>query len=114
MIQTDFCFTPTKEQLDSWAEWCAERPPHVREVAERFPPWSLWRLDLTNEDGAPSGRYQRVFPVSFGENPDGSVTLTVAVTMEFNDVAFGRQVFGIHPEDLTPTTLPRPGETARA
>lgn len=92
---------PTREQQEGWAKWVASRPPAVREVANRFEPWSLYRLKTTN---------QRVTVVSFSEQPDGSVTLTVAVTGEFNAVLHDRAVFGIKPDDLEPCDLPGPEE----
>lgn len=32
-------FEPTPEQEAGLAEWLATRPPRIRAVAERFPPW---------------------------------------------------------------------------
>jgi hypothetical protein len=93
---------PTAEQEAGWKEWVASRPEPVRKVAERFEPWSLYRMKSTG---------QRVTLYSFGEANDGSaVTLTVNVTGQFNAVAFDRQVFGIDPDDLEPCDLPAPTE----
>lgn len=93
---------PTEEQERGLADWVAERPPAVRAVAERFNPWTLYRMKSTG---------QRVTVVSFGE-PDhgGAVTLKVLVSGEFNVVIFDREVFGIKPEDLEECDLPQPGE----
>lgn len=97
-------YTPTQEQVDGWNAWVAQRPPHVRAVAERFDPWSLYRM----KDG------RRVTVVSFGERPDGHVTLTVNISGEFNIVTFERSVFGIEPDDLEPCDLPPEGERVGA
>lgn len=91
---------PTSEQEAGYRDWVASRPPHVRTVAERFDPWSLYRLK--------SGH--RVTVLSFGEAKDGCVTLTVNVSGEFNLLAFERQVFGVPPDDLEPCDLPDAAE----
>ncbi len=70
-------------------------------VAERFEPWGLYRL-------VPTG--QRVTVVSFGTHDDGSITLTVNVSSEFNFATADRDVFGINPNDLVPCELPEPSE----
>jgi hypothetical protein len=84
---------PTKQQERGWRKWVKSRPPVVRAMAERFEPWSLYRMKSTG---------QRVTMCSFSE--DG--TLTVAVTGQFNHVMFDRQVFGVSPDDLEPCDLP--------
>lgn len=91
---------PTPEQEAGYREWVASRPEAVRLVAERFEPWSLYRLN---------GK-QRVTIVSFGEQADGGVSLTVRVSGDFNAVMFERDVFGINPDDLEPCDLPAPDE----
>jgi len=93
---------PDEDMTEGWAAWCAERPSAVRKVAKRFPPWSLWRLD--------NGKGRRVYPRSFEEMPDGSVTMTVVVSAQFNQVLAERMVFGVKPEDLVPAGLPGPDE----
>jgi hypothetical protein len=105
-------YEPTEEQRTAWDAWLEVRPPIVRAVAERFPPWSLWRLDLTGEDGKPTGRFQRVYVLSYDEtdDPKRPITLTIAVVGRFNAVAFERSVFGIDPADLTPCDLPGPDD----
>ena len=91
----------TPEQEAAWKEWVAERPPNVRAVAERFDPWTLYRLKPTG---------QRVTFYSLGEHDDGSVTLTVNITGQFNAIMFDRQVFGIDPDDLEPCDPPSESE----
>ena len=92
---------PTSEQKAGWSQWVAERPDNVRKIAERFDPWTLYRLKDTDK---------RVTLHSFGEQPDGGVTLTVNITSEFNLISFDRQVFGIDPDDLEECDLPVDGE----
>ena len=96
---------PTDEQIALWDDWVAERPPHVRAVAERFDPWSLYRMQSTGH---------RVTVQFFSEGEGGKVTLTVAVTGEFNLVSHERAVFGIDPDDLVPCDLPSADETLGA
>jgi hypothetical protein len=92
---------PTDEQVNGYREWCESRPPAVRAVCERFEPWSLYRLKGTGD---------RCTICSFGEGKDGTVTLTVAITGEYNWTLFDREVFGINPDDLEPCELPGPDE----
>lgn len=84
---------PTEEDQADWAEWVGSRPDSVRIIAEKFDPWSLFRLKTTD---------QRVTIYSFSE--DG--TVTVNITGEFNLHLFDSQVFGINPDDLEPCELP--------
>ena len=98
-------FEPTKAQEKSFKKWVASRPAIVRVVAERFEPWSLYRLKTTG---------QRVQVISFGEGHDDVVTLTVRVSAEFNATLFERDVFGINPDDLEPCELPGPDEPVGA
>lgn len=96
---------PTDKARDGYKAWLAERPSHVRAVAERFEPWRLYRLKSTGH---------RVFPVAFSEHPDGRVTLTVCVHARFNSVMFERNVFGIDQDDLEECDLPLEGEEVGA
>ena len=94
---------PTPEELAGYRAWVASRPPAVRAVAERFDPWSLYRLKSTG---------QRVVIRSFSELVD--VTLTVLVSGDFNAIAFERAVFGINPDNLEPCEFPDPAEPVGA
>lgn len=96
---------PTPKQQKGWNKWIASRPPNVRAVAEKLEPWSLYRMK-------PDG--QRVTLISLSEGEDGTVTLTVAVTGEFNLTMFDRQVFGVDPDSLEPCDLPQPDEPTGA
>lgn len=96
---------PTPEQEAGYREWVAGRPAAVRAVAERFEPWSLYRMKKTG---------QRVTVQSFGEAEDGRVTLTVFVSAEYNLTLFERGVFGVDPDDLEPCDVPTEGELTGA
>lgn len=87
----------TSEIESEFAKWLEGRPPIIIELARRFPPNKLYRLKTSGH---------RVFAVGYGEGG----TVTVAVTGEFNFVAFERQVPGIAPEDLEECDLPGPDE----
>lgn len=96
-------YEPTPEQIAQWNEWVAERPPAIREVAAKFPPWGLYRLKSSGH---------RVTVYSF-QNSD-PVTMTVLVLAEYNLVDFERGVFGIPSDDLEPCELPGPDEPVGA
>src|SRR5580698_10105167 len=85
-----FC-EPTPKQLKGYKAWVRKRPPVVRAVAERFDPWTLYRMGD-----------HRVYVLSFA----GDGTLTVAITGQFNRVLFARQVFGVPPDSLEECDLP--------
>jgi len=90
-------FKPTKAQVKEWRQWVKELPPVARAVAERFNPWTLYRLKDT-------GLRATFYSVA----DDG--TLTVIVSGDFNAVMFERRVFGIPADDLEECDLPIPGE----
>lgn len=98
-------YEPTDEMKTHWAEFVASRPDAVRKVAEKFNPWTLYRI---GEEG------NRVTLYSLSEHEDGSVTMTVNVTGQFNFVIHERQVFGINPEDLKECDLPTNDEITGA
>jgi hypothetical protein len=92
---------PSKKQKAQWRKWVAERPRKVRKVAERFDPWSLYRMKSTGQRVTIRGFYE-----------DG--TLSVTVSGRFNLTLFERYVFGIDPADLEPCDLPGPTEAVGA
>jgi hypothetical protein len=96
---------PTPELEAQWAKWVSTRPPNVRAVAERLNPWTLYRMKSTGH---------RVTVYSFGEEKDGTVTLTVEITGQYNALIHDRRVFGIDPADLEPCELPGPEEPVGA
>lgn len=97
--------TPTKEEERVYRDWIASRPEKVKAVAERFDPWSLYRMKSTGH---------RVTLHSFDENKNGTITLKVDVTGDFNTVLFERRVFGVDPDDLELCDPPAPGEPVGA
>lgn len=94
-------YEPTPEQEAGYREWVASRPDVVRKVAEKFEPWSLYRMKNTGN---------RVTLVSFGEEENGGVSLTVNISADYNAITFERQVFGVSPDNLEPCDLPMPNE----
>lgn len=94
-------YEPSPKQEKGWKKWVKGRPENVRVVAERLDPWSLFVMKETG---------QRAMVRSFSEEDDGRVTVTVAVTGEFNLTLFDREVFGVDPNDLEPCDLPDPAE----
>lgn len=92
---------PAPEQEAAWSEWLSERPRDVQAVAARFEPWSLYKMLSTGH---------RVTLVSVNEAHGEPVTLTVAITGQFNALLHDRAVFGIDPDDLVPCDLPDPSE----
>lgn len=92
---------PKGKQQRHWRIWVSTRPATIRAIAERFDPWSLYRLKTTG---------QRVTVRAFAD--DG--TVSVAVTGQFNAVLFDTEVFGINPDDLEPCDLPGPDDVLGA
>ena len=81
---------PDEDARREWRAWMAERPSAVRAVAERFNPWTLYRLRQTGQIVAVSSYFE-----------DG--TISVDVFAEFNPLAmWDTNVFGIDPDDLEP------------
>lgn len=95
-------YAPTGSQIKAWNKWLRDRPAKVRLVAEKFPPWKLFRIASTG---------QRVTVYSVNEAKDSDdVTLTVSVLAKYNLVQFERNVFGISPDDLVECELPADSE----
>lgn len=99
-------YTPTEEVLALWKSWLADHE-EVRELAEQFPPWKLFKLNNQRvfvvgyeEHGAPCA--------SCGKTGDGHGALKVAVTGMLNMVSLAREVNGVHPEELAECELPDP------
>jgi hypothetical protein len=90
-------YEPSQEELLDYKNWVSSRPAHVKAIAERFDPWSLYKLKST-------GQYVTVY--SFNKHEDGSITLKVNMPPEFNPFSLGYLVFGISPEDLEPCEIP--------
>lgn len=87
---------PTPEQVSGWNGWKSTRPQAVRELCDRFDPWTLYRMATGH----------RVIVCAFNE--DG--TVSVVVSGRFNRIAFERIVDGVDPDSLVECELPDPGE----
>jgi hypothetical protein len=87
----------TKAQQRRRDKQLAAAPVAVRKAYEACPPTKLYLLKTSGH---------RVTIESY--QSDG--TVTVAVTGQYNRVAFDRNVFGINPEDLEECDLPAPDE----
>lgn len=94
-------YEPTEKQIKEWSEWVQSRPDNVRMIAERFTPWTLYKLKSTD---------QKVGIRSFNE--DG--TMSIIVSGKYNVVMFDRCVFGINPDDLEECDLPEEGQLVGA
>jgi len=95
--------TPTDEQVQTYADWVGERPEPVKLLAQRFDPWTLYRLKNPDDPDDPGHRV-----TIYGFQEDG--TLIVNVTGQFNFIGFGRRVYGILPDDLVECDLPEVDE----
>lgn len=80
-----------------WNSWVATRPATVQEMCRKLPPDRLYRMNSTGH---------KVTLHSYSE--DG--TVTVDVSPDFNQVCFGRRVFGVAVDDLAECDLPEPDE----
>lgn len=92
---------PTPEQQKSWDDWKAAQPPHVQEMANRFDPWTLFRL----KNGP------RVYVMGYDVDKETqAVSLIVDIDARFNCVVLEHLLSGVPPEDLTECELPGPDE----
>ncbi len=90
---------PTPDELAEWEAWVSTRPADIRAVAERWNPWTLYRLKST-------GQFVTILSYQEGNHGEGDpmfhdVTLNINVDARWNWAAFpGRNVFGVKPDDL--------------
>lgn len=84
-------YEPTEEQRAAWQAWVAERPESVRAIAERFTPWTLYRLTTTG---------QRCSVLAFSE---GGTVRIQAEHPALGEIS-ATQVFGIDPTELVEWT----------
>lgn len=87
---------PTEEQRTEFEAWRDARPEHVRAVAKKFDPWTMYRLTTTG---------QRCRVIGFHET-SGDIPVTVYIYAE-NPVLgeiTGVNVFGIDPATVVPWT----------
>jgi len=94
-------FEPTPEQVAGYQEWFRGRPQRVKDLLEKFDPWTLYRMKSTNK---------RVTIVACDEMKDGSLKFTVHVSASYNFVAFERNAMEVDPADLEPCDLPGPND----
>ena len=87
----------TLEQTAAWEHWVSQQPQVVRDLANRFPPYLLYRLKASGH---------RVTIKGYSE--DG--TLFVGVSGTFNAVLFNRMVRDVPPSDLEECDLPGKSE----
>jgi hypothetical protein len=88
-------YEPTQDQQDEWNAWLLARPKVIRDIAERFYPWKLYRLKTTD---------QRVVPAVYYE--DGTLTVNIFVMFNRDKLLLSKKVFGINPDDLEECDLP--------
>lgn len=84
----------TAAEIAEWEQWLAERPPSVRAVAKKYPPWLKYRLKSTG---------QHCTITLYDEHEDGSVTVRIWAWYEPR-IMPARGVFGVDPEDLEVVT----------
>jgi hypothetical protein len=95
-------YHPTSEEEQMYNDWVAELPEKVRNIAQKFDVYSLYRLKSTGH---------RCVIISFDEDVETKeITLKVSITGKFNKIPFDRIVFGILPDDLELCELPAPNE----
>ncbi len=90
-------FEPTPEQEAGLAAWLATCSDRVRAVAERFPPWELFRIKETGQ----------IVQVLAFIKEDDPITLRVRAYKRLNEIHPTDEdydVFGLEPDDLEPTT----------
>lgn len=83
----------TAEQRAEWDAWVQGRPPAVRAVAEKFPPWVCLRDIQTGR-----GHY---IVLAFDE-AEGDAPVTLRVAHGADSFMPGFEVFGTAPEDMAP------------
>lgn len=90
---------PSPAQLAEWRIWTANWPDDVRVVAERFNPWTLYRLRETG---------QICTIVSFGTlnagTPEEHIGVVIYAQMPHRELGpfTGTIVLGVHPDSLEP------------
>lgn len=79
---------PLAERDETFKQWLKGRPPVIRRLVAKFPPYALYRLKES---------HHIVSLYAYWE--DG--TMSVLVTKDLNPkIGFERRVFGIKPKDL--------------
>ncbi len=79
--------------------WLELQPPQVQAVMDRFRPWLLYRMSVT----------EQVVSV-LGAADDGTITVLVEPGLnDILDMRTGCEVFGVDPNELEPWTPPLDG-----
>lgn len=83
--------------VEAWNQWCAERSPAVRELAEKVAPWLRYRIKATGQIG-------HIY--SFRESDEGPPTITLRLPAAWNPVSIQSLtlgdygVFGLSLDDI--------------
>ena len=93
---------PTDAELTRHNHWLDSLPQNVWRIAERFDPWSLYRLKET-------GERVTLYAFHVGCAPQ-SPTFIVEVLGKYNRCTSDRKVFGVMPDKLEPCEPPGPDE----
>jgi len=88
--------------LPDFHAWRATRPPSIQAIIDALPPWNLYLLKTSAK---------RVTIYAYDEHEDGTVSLQVNVSGQYNLVMAERRVFGVKPENLEECELPPEDET---
>lgn len=91
MTLVDEAITEILSDADS-KEWFDERPLCIQEAVRKRPCNLLYLLN----------NQQKVFIVKYDEHHNATVTVTVAVTRQYNNCLMERQVFGVTLDELVP------------
>ena len=95
---------PAVEQIAAWQQWVAERPEHVRVIATRFDPWTLYRLTTTGQRCSLTGFHEGVKNCDETDVDPLRVTACIHAEHPVLGVMSARNVFGIDPDKLVPWT----------
>jgi hypothetical protein len=85
--------SPTEEELASWREWVSSRPPAVKALCEKLPPWHYYDMPKTG---------QIVTVEAYSEN--GTVRVNVVGDQISIPAIVSFDVFGVPPDDLVRRT----------
>ena len=103
-------YEPDAAKHAAWKAWLAERPPHVRAVAERFNPWTLYKLTTTGQRCSIIGFHEVDVEKAKQPSPSGCGVAAVPVTAYIHaehpvlGAISARNVFGIDPDELVEWT----------
>jgi hypothetical protein len=97
-----------------WAQFIAERPANVRAIAQRFNPWTMYRLTSTGQRCMVIGFHELEEPSE--KHPEGvSIYLYVEQPHTLPPEMTAKRVFGVRWREVVPWTAAdgeRPSEWA--